>query len=257
MVGLLFLPLMALTLRALDVLGDVGGLSSLLTRPALDAISLTLGTTAASLGLTIALGTPLAWAFARYRFPFKRALNVLVELPIVLPPVVAGLALLMAFGRRGLLGPPLAAAGISLPFSTAAVVIAQVFVSAPLFIRAAQVQFQSIPRELEEAASIDGAGGWRAFWHVILPLSARGLLVGMVLSWARALGEFGATVMFAGNLQGRTQTMPLFVYGGLERDLNATLWAALMLIWVAVMALGLVRWLTRAIDHGEQGVDAV
>lgn len=245
MLALLGLPLLALAVRAVSGMADPGALSG---RPVVAAVSLSLLTSAASAGVIVLLGTPLAYAFARYRFPFKRSLNLLVELPIVLPPVVAGLALLMAFGRRGLLGAPLAMAGISLPFSTAAVVLAQVFVASPFYIRAAQVQFESIPAELEEAASIDGAAGWQVFRHIVLPLSGRGLLVGLLLSWARALGEFGATVLFAGNLQGRTQTMPLFVYGALERDVNAAVWAGLLLVAVALAALGMVRWLGRALD---------
>jgi molybdate transport system permease protein len=168
-----------------------------------------------------------------------------------MPPVVAGLALLMACGRRGLLGQPLAVVGITLPFTSMAVIIAQVFVSAPFFIRTAQTGFQAIPRELEDAASIDGADSWRVVWHVTLPLSGRSLLTGLVLSWARALGEFGATILFAGNLQGRTQTLPLLVYGTLERDLNTALWAGLLLISLAIVALGFVRWLAHTVDGGE------
>ncbi len=252
MLALLFLPLLALAIRAVGSAASLPGMRALASRPALEAVRLSLSTTAISVLIIAGLGTPLAYVFARYRFPLKRVLNMLVELPIVLPPVVAGLALLLTFGRRGLLGEPLAAAGLQLPFSTAAVVIAQVFVAAPFFIRAAQVQFRSIPPELEEAASMDGASGWQVFWHIILPLSARGLVVGVLLSWARALGEFGATILFAGNLQGRTQTMPLFVYSVFERDFDAALWAALLLVGVAVAALALGRWLARSIDDGGQ-----
>jgi molybdate transport system permease protein len=242
------LPLVALALRAV---ANRGGLS--LFSPAVaDALTLSIGTTAISASLIVLLGTPLAYWLARYHFPLKPILSILVELPIVMPPVVAGLALLMTFGRRGLLGPPLEAAGIVLPFSTAAVVIAQVFVSAPYYIRTAQVRFQSIPVELEQAASIDGAGGLRLFWYVMLPLSRRGLVAGLALSWARALGEFGATILFAGNLQGRTQTMPLLVYGALERDLDAALWAGLVLIALAALALGLTRWLSRTMEDGSE-----
>ncbi|HQA66724.1 MAG TPA: ABC transporter permease [Aggregatilineales bacterium] len=248
MLALLVVPIAALVLRAL---AGRGSLPALLSQPLADAVLLSLITTSLSALLIVALGMPLAYVFARYRFPLKRVLNVLIEVPVVMPPVVAGLALLMTFGRRGVLGGVLAGAGVSLPFSAAAVVIAQVFVASPFFIRAAQVEFQSIPRELEEAASIDGATGVQTFLHVILPLSARGLLVGLVLSWARALGEFGATILFAGNLQGRTQTMPLFVYGAMERDLNAALWASVMLIGVAVMALGVMRWLSRSLEEPE------
>lgn len=245
--ALITLPIAALVLRAL---GSLNLATNFLSQPVIGAINLSLGTTAFSVLIVTILGLPLAYALARYRFPFKRVLNVIVELPIVMPPVVAGLALLMAFGRRGLLGQPLTSAGITLPFSPAAVIIAQVFVSMPFFIRAAQVRFQAIPHELEDAASIDGADGWQTFWHITLPLSRRGLLIGLVLSWARALGEFGATVLFAGNLQGRTQTMPLFIYSALEHDIGAALWAGLLLIGVAVLALGVVHWLTHTLGDG-------
>lgn len=246
MLALLILPLVGLAVRAL---ATSDSLPALFSRPLVEAALLSVTTTSVSALAIVALGGPLAYAFARYDFPLKRVLNIAVELPVVLPPVVAGLALLMTFGRRGLLGGALSAAGISLPFTVIAVVIAQVFVAAPFFIRAAQVQFQSIPRELEEAAGIDGASGLKVFWHVILPLSARGLLTGLILSWARALGEFGATILFAGNLQGKTQTMPLFLYGTLERDIDAALWAGLLLIGVAVVALGVMRWLGRSLDE--------
>lgn len=243
----LILPVIALAWRTLAASG--GGTPVLLGSAVVSAMSLSLTTAAVSMLVIVLLGTPLAYAFARYRFPLKRPLNVFVELPIVMPPVVAGLALLMTFGRRGLLGPPLNAAGISLPFSPAAVVIAQVFVSAPFFIRAAQTQFEATPRELEEAAGIDGAGSWRTFWRVTLPLSRRGLLAGLLLSWARAVGEFGATILFAGNLQGRTQTMPLLVYGALESDFNAALWTGLVLIVIAALALALVALLEQALSR--------
>jgi molybdate transport system permease protein len=242
----LFLPVVALIWRTLTAAG--GRTPGLLTDSVVSAVSLSLSTTLASTLIVVALGTPLAYAFARYRFPLKRPLNVAIELPIVMPPVVAGLALLMTFGRRGLLGPPLSAFGLSLPFSPAAVVIAQVFVSAPFYIRAAQAQFEATPRELEQAASIDGAAPWRVFWSVTLPLSQRGLLAGLLLSWARAVGEFGATILFAGNLQGRTQTMPLLVYGALESDLSSALWTGLLLIAIASLALALVSLLARAFD---------
>ena len=234
-----FLPLIALVWRAATLEGrlEVGELSIL------SALSLSLGTTATAVLLIALLGTPLAYFLARGRFPFKRALTVLVELPIVMPPVVAGLALLSAFGRRGLIGMPLAELGITITFTSAAVVLAQIFVSAPFYIRAAQSRFESLPREYEDAAAVDGASRWATFWHVILPQSARALLTGLILSWARALGEFGATILFAGNLQGRTQTMPLLVYGALERDLRVTFITALILLGLAALAFTLTRWL--------------
>lgn len=242
------LPLLALLIRAGSSMSRPNGL---MRGMVISAIVLSLGTTATSMIVIVVLGMPLAYLFARFRFPARRLLNTLIELPVVMPPVVAGLALLMAYGRRGLLGPPLEMFGIHLPFTTAAVIIAQVFVSMPFFIRTAQVRFQSIPPEIEEAAMIDGASGWQIFWQVTLPLSFNGLLAGLLLSWARALGEFGATILFAGSLQGRTQTMPLLVYGALERDLDAALWAGVILLGMAAAALALMRWLARAISDDE------
>jgi molybdate transport system permease protein len=193
----------------------------------------------------IALGTPLAYILARRTFPLKAFLSLFIEMPIVMPPVVAGLALLAAFGRRGLLGSALAVFGLQLPFTPLAVIIAQTFVAAPFYIRSAQARFASVSPELEEAARIDGAGGWMTFWMVTLPLSLNALLTGLALSWARALGEFGATILFAGNLQGSTQTMPLLVYSALERDLGATFGTALILLGIAALFLGVMRWLAK------------
>jgi len=170
-------------------------------------------------------------------------LNLLIELPIVLPPAVAGLALLITFGRRGLLGPALTALEISLPFTVYAVVMAQTFVAAPFYLRAAQLGFESVPDEIEDAARVDGAGGWALFWRVTLPLTVRALGAGLVLTWARALGEFGATILFAGSLQGVTQTMPLLIYTVIERDLNAAIWTGILLIGMAMVALILAAWL--------------
>ena len=249
MLGLLLIPLLALTLRAL---GDLRLSALLFDGSVFQALRLSLITTAVSMFFIVLLGTPLAYSFARYDFPLKRPLNVLVELPIVLPPVVAGLALLMAFGRRGLLGSTLAIFGISLPFTPAAIILAQVFVSSPFYIRAVQNRFASVPVEIEDAASIDGAGSWRILRSITLPLSRQAMLTGLLLSWARALGEFGATILFAGNLQGRTQTMPLLVYGALERDLDAALWTGVLLIGIAAVTLASVHGLSRFLAGHEE-----
>lgn len=233
------LPFIALVWRAATLeWGLPAGELSITT-----ALLLSLGTTAVAVLLTLLLGTPLAYFLARHRVPLKRLLILLIEMPIVMPPVVAGLALLSAFGRSGLLGRPLAALGITIPFTVTAVVLAQLFVSAPFYIRAAQSRFESLPREYEDAAAVDGANRWVTFWRVMLPQSRRALLAGIILTWARALGEFGATILFAGNLQGRTQTMPLLVYGALERDLGITFTTALILLALAAVAFSLTRWL--------------
>ena len=235
----LSLPLLGLVIRTLENRTWEGAPGSLIP----DAIFLSFVTTLATALLTLLFGTPLAYLFARRTFRFKRILNVLIELPIVLPPAVAGLALLITFGRRGLLGPLLNEAGIALPFTIYAVIMAQTFVAAPFYIRSAQIGFRGVPREVEDAALVDGAGGWRLFFHIILPLSAHALGAGIVLSWARALGEFGATILFAGSLQGRTQTMPLLIYNVIERDINAAIWTGLILIGLALVALLISQFL--------------
>ncbi len=241
----LVVPLLSLVWRAATLEGNLAPSGPSI----LAAVTLSLGTTAITVVLTILFGTPLAYGLARRRFPFKRLLTTLIELPIVMPPVVAGLALLSTFGRRGLLGAPLANLNITITFTATAVVLAQLFVASPFYIRAAQSRFESLPRAYEDAAAVDGANRWQIFWHVILPQSARALLAGLILTWARALGEFGATILFAGNLQGRTQTMPLLVYGALERDLRTTFVTALILLGLAVLAFTLTRWLAGVEDE--------
>lgn len=241
LIGLLGLPPVALLLRAVGGRGWEGLNESGLP----GAVYLSLITTLVTAGVTLLFGTPLAYLLARRRFPGKRLVNLMIELPIVLPPAVAGLALLMAFGRRGLLGPLLEGVGVTLPFTPAAVIIAQTFVSAPFYVRSAQVGFASIDPEIEDAARVDGAAGVTMFRSITLPLARRGLTAGLVLSWARALGEFGATILFAGSLQGRTQTMPLLVYNVLERDINASLWAGVLLLALALLALLAAQWLQR------------
>jgi len=240
----LLIPIATLIIRALTIM-DLQGVSlgSVGT-----AIALSITTTAASALLTILGGTPLAYVLARRRFRARQALIVIVEWPIVLPPAVAGLALLLTFGRLGLFGPLLGAIGVALPFSTAAVIIAQLFVSAPFYVRSALVGFQNVPRAIEDAARVDGAAGWTLFSTITLPLSLRSLLSGLTLSWMRALGEFGATILFAGNLSGQTQTMPLLVYTLFEQDLDAAILAGVILAGIALLALIGSHWLTRSLD---------
>ncbi|MFW5748759.1 MAG: ABC transporter permease [Chloroflexota bacterium] len=210
-----------------------------------DAITISFMTTTITVLLTLLFGTPLAYILARWRFRGRRIINVLVELPIVLPPAVAGLALLLTLGRRGVLGPALESVDITLPFTMMAVVVAQAFVAAPFYIRAAQVGFQSVPREIEDAARVDGAGPIALFFMVTAPMAGRSLGAGIVLCWARALGEFGATILFAGSLQGRTQTMPLLIYNILERNIDAAVATGLLLVVLALAALLLSQWLAR------------
>ena len=203
----------------------------------LTATLLSFASTFAVVVLAALFGTPLAFVLSRYRFRGKRFVSLFIELPIVMPPAVAGLALLLTFGRRGALGGILTEAGINIPFTLAAVIMAQFFISAPFYIRSAQVGFSGISPEVEDAARVDGAYGWQMFWYITLPIAWRALASGMILCWARAVGEFGATILFAGNLQGRTQTMPLLVYSVFERDISAAIWTGLILIVLALIAL--------------------
>ncbi|HTD35340.1 MAG TPA: ABC transporter permease [Candidatus Elarobacter sp.] len=210
------------------------------TPAALDALRISLLTTAASLALTLALGTPLAYALARGRFPGRAAVDAVVDLPIVVPPAVAGLALLFVFGKIGLFGPALGALHVRIAFTAFAVVLAQTFVGAPFYVRAARAGFAAVDVAYEEASATLGMGPLRTFARVTVPLALPALAGGAVLAWARALGEFGATIMFAGNLQGVTQTLPLAVYLGLESgDLDLAASLAVVLVTVAlVVAFG-------------------
>jgi len=174
-------------------------------------------------------------------FRFQRLIDTLVDLPFVLPPAVAGVALLMAFGRRGILGGALEFLGIQIAFTPIAVIIAQTFVSASFYIKAAALGFASVDQELEQAAGLDGANHWQIFRFVVIPLSWMALLSGGVMTWARALGEFGATIIFAGNFPGRTQTMPLAIYIGFELDLDVALTLSIILIGFSFLALFMVR----------------
>ena len=242
---LLLLPILVLIIygigsRAWEGLPDS---STILT-----AILLSFASTLTVACLTALLGTPLAYVLSRYQFAGRHFVSLFIELPIVMPPAVAGLALLLTFGRRGFIGSLLSETGLIIPFSILAVIIAQFFISAPFYIRSAQTGFSSIPPEVEDAARVDGASGWLMFWHITLPVAWRALASGLILSWARALGEFGATILFAGNLQGRTQTMPLLVYTVFERDINAAIWTGLILVLLALVALSLSQWFARAQD---------
>ena len=207
-----------------------------------DALLLSLGTTTVSLVLMVVLGTPLALVLARRRFRGQALLETVIDLPIVLPPSVAGLALLLVFGRRGLLGPSLDLVGVTLPFTTVAVVIAQTFVAAPFYIRSARTGFASVDLDLEDAARVDGASERQLFMSITVPLAGGALAAGLVMSWARALGEFGATIMFAGNVERHTQTLPLAVYGEFQAgNLDTSIAAAAVLVLAAFGVLVAVR----------------
>jgi molybdate transport system permease protein len=224
---------------------------ALTTQVVVEALALSLTTTAVSLVITVAFGLPLAYVLARRRFRLSGLVEAIVDLPLVLPPSVAGLALLLALGRRGFLGGPLEAVGIEIPFTTFAVILAQTFVSAPFFVRSARAGIASVERDLEDAARVDGASEMTVFRHITVPLAGSALAAGLVMSWARSLGEFGATIMFAGNLEGRTQTLPLVVYGEFEGgDLDGSIAAAAILVLAAfgvLVAVRLLHW-GRALD---------
>ena len=244
--GVVLVLFLGLPVAALVVRSAVDGslAVALGTRAVLDALALSLTTTALSLAVTVLLGTPLAYLLARRRFPGKAIVEAAVDLPIVLPPSVAGIALLLVLGRRGLAGAALDTVGISIPFTTVAVVLAQIFVAAPLFVRSARGAFAAVDQDLEDAARVDGASEAVVVREVTVPIAAAALAAGAVLTWARALGEFGATIMFAGNVQGRTQTLPLLVYSAFQSSLDASVAAASILaiaafaFLVAVRALG-------------------
>ena len=241
-------PVIVLVLRAIT---DATLGSALTSARILDALLLSASTTAVSLVLTVVLGTPLAVLLARRTFRGSTLVETAIDLPIVLPPAVAGLALLLVFGRRGVLGEPLEFLGLGVPFTTVAVILAQTFVAAPFFVRSARAGIAGVDRDLEDAARVDGASERQLALRVTLPLAAPALAAGIVLAWARALGEFGATIMFAGSVAGRTQTLPLVVYGEFQAgDLDTAIAAAAILVIAAFGVLVAVRSLhwTRALD---------
>ncbi len=233
----LLLPLAALLARA-----PWTGLPRLLAEPQVrTALQLSLVTAGSATVLCLLLGVPLAWVLARLRFPGRRLLRALVTLPLVLPPVVGGVGLLYAFGRRGLLGPALGELGLSLPFTTYGVVLAEAFVALPFLVLAVEGALASSDQRYEQAAETLGATGWTVFRRVTLPLVGPSVAAGAVLCFARALGEFGATITFAGNLPGSTQTMPLAVYLALQTDPEAAVALSLVLLAVSIAVLLALR----------------
>jgi len=219
----------------------------LASTPARDALRLSLVTSLVATGIALVLGVPLAWVQARVDYPGKRVVRALTTLPMVLPPVVGGVALLLALGRRGVVGSQLDKIGVNLPFTTAGAIVAEAFVAMPFLVLTLEAAFRSADRRLEDAARTLGAGRFSVFRRVTLPLVAPSLMAGTVLCWARALGEFGATITFAGNLQGRTQTLPLFVYlklEGADPDSAIVLSLVLLIVSMAVLIALRDRWLT-------------
>ncbi len=205
------------------------------------AIILSLRTSTLATLASVLMGTPMAYLLARREFPGRLLLDNLIDLPIVLPPAVAGLSLLLVFGRRGLVGVWLDSFGMRVTFTEAAVVIAQTFIAVSLFIRAASIGFAGVEPELEDAAAIDGASHWQTFSRITVPLARRAVLTGIALAWARALGEFGATIIFAGNYPGRTQTMPLAIYLGFELNLDVAVTLSVILVLLSFIVLLVVK----------------
>ena len=237
----LLLPIVAVFARV-----PPGRLVDQLSSPVVtDALVLSLKTSAIAQALILLFGTPTAYVLATRRFRGRALAVTLVELPLVLPPAVAGIGLIAAFGRFGLLGGTLDAFGVRLGLTQAAVVIAVAYVASPLYVRQAIAAFEAVDQVLVAASRTLGAGRGRTFFRVVLPLARGGLIAGLALSFARGLGEFGATIMFAGNFEGRTQTMPLAVYMALNGDLNAALVLSIVLVIISFIVIVAVKMLTR------------
>lgn len=213
----------------------------------MNALKLSLTTSALTTILVVIMGTPIAYANARFHYAGKEIVDSLIDLPVIMPPAVAGIALLMAFGRMGILGQHLNALGISVAFTTLAVILAQAFVSSPFYIRQARTSFEDVDLALENAAMTLGASRIRTFFHIVLPIAMNGLISGAIMAFARSLGEFGATIMFAGNFQGRTQTMPLAIFTAMQGDLDVALCLSIILVAFSFAVIVLVKTLTRRV----------
>ena len=240
------LALITLPLVSLPALVDRNAVwLELRSRETLEAGWLSFRTTVSAVALVVALGLPLAYFSSMSRSWFTASVDAVADLPIVLPPAAAGIALLAAFGRSGWLGQ---ASGMEVSFTPTAVVLAQVFVSMPFFVRTLAEGLRKVSHEDVLSASLDGAGGWRTAWQVVLPQCRNAFWAGILLAWARAVGEFGATLMFAGNFVGRTQTVPLAIYAGFEGNLSRAVALSILLLVSALAVLLLARIL---IQRGE------
>lgn len=205
------------------------------------AIRLSILTSLSTAAISVIFGTPVAYLLSQRNFRLYRFVDTLIDLPTVLPPSVAGIALLMAFGRKGLLGPAFTALNVTIPFTALAVIMAQTFIASPYYIKAATIGFSAVDLELKQAAALDGASHWQTFRYVTLPMSYSSMISGSVMTWSRALGEFGATIIFAGNFPGRTQTMPLAIYIGFEIDLDVALTLSIVMICFSFLTLVIVK----------------
>jgi molybdate transport system permease protein len=234
----LALPVLALFLRTTPELFS----ASLGDPQVASALWLSLLTSLATISVVVLLGTPFAFFHSRSRYPGKALVDTFIDLPLVLPPAVAGLGLLLLYGRTGLIGRFLDLFGITIAFSTLAVIMAQIFVASPFYIRQAKALFEQLDPAYEQTARTLGAPPLRVFLGITVPLTANGLVSGAVMSFARALGEFGATIMFAGNLPGVTQTMPLAVYGGLEGNFNIGITISILLVILSFAIMAAIRY---------------
>ena len=236
------LPFAGLITRAIE--GDRATWDLATSPVARDALVLSLWTSSVTVVLAVMFGTPVAYVLARVSFPGRSLCDALIDLPIVLPPTVAGVALLTAFGRRGLIGEPVEAwTGFTFGFRTLAVIMAQTLVAAPFYVRAARAGVSAVDPQFERVAYTLGASRLRAFFRILVPQARSAMLAGVVLCWARAMGELGATLIFAGSLQGSTQTMPLAILGAFESSngLTGAVALSLVLLGVALVALWLFR----------------
>ena len=238
--GFVSLPLLSLVVWTVDK----GAWRAMASPIAVDALLLSVRTTAITMAVLLVVGTPAAYVLARVDFRGNRVINTLIDIPVVLPPSAAGIALLLAFGRLGLVGKYLDVFGITVTFTTAAVVMAEIFVAAPFYVRQAATGFGSVDRTVEEAALVDGASRSTVFFRVTVPLAFPALVAGALTAWARALGEFGATVIFAGSFRGVTQTIPLAIFAEFHRNLDAAVALSVLVLGFAFAVILAVRYLT-------------
>jgi molybdate transport system permease protein len=239
--GFISLPMIALVLWT----ANENAWRAMATPEARDALMLSIKTTSVSMVIIVLVGTPAAYVLARAEFPGKRAVDSLIDIPAVLPPSAAGIALLLTFGRFGMVGQYLDVFGVAVSFTTAAVVIAEVFVASHFYVRQAAVGFAQVRRDVEEAAMVDGASQFSVFGRVTVPLTLPALVAGAVMAWARALGEFGGTIIFAGSFRGVTQTIPLAIFSARESNFDAAVALSVMVLAFAFTVILVARLLLR------------
>jgi molybdate transport system permease protein len=238
--GFISLPLLSLVVWTVDK----EAWRAMASPIAVDALLLSIRTTAITMAILLVVGTPAAYVLARVHFRGNRVISTLIDVPVVLPPSAAGIALLLAFGRLGLAGQYLDVFGVTLTFTTAAVVMAEVFVAAPFYVRQAATGFAAVDRTIEEAALVDGASRSTVFFRVTVPLAFPTLVSGALTAWARALGEFGATIIFAGSFRGITQTIPLAIFAEFQSDIDAAVALSVLVLGFAFAVILTVRYLT-------------